>query len=122
MESELQPTIEGALNEVGAVVLSLMHRGFIVTGDLHVCRPNSPQVRPKVTALVTNAQLGRIEIAPEAVTLLATPPAQTETDKRLQWKQMGFTVNLCAVCGSGRMVRNGTCELCLECKQTTGCS
>lgn len=35
---------------------------------------------------------------------------------------MGYTGNSCAVCGSVRVVRNGTCELCLECGSTSGCS
>lgn len=35
---------------------------------------------------------------------------------------MGFTGNLCSTCGSPQMVRNGTCEKCLNCGSTTGCS
>lgn len=33
----------------------------------------------------------------------------------------GFTGNVC-VCGSMMMVRNGTCEKCQSCGETTGCS
>ena len=28
----------------------------------------------------------------------------------------------CPMCGSSRMVQNGTCKLCLDCGTTTGCS
>jgi ribonucleoside-diphosphate reductase alpha chain len=28
----------------------------------------------------------------------------------------------CSHCGSDRMMRNGTCKLCLDCGTTTGCS
>lgn len=29
---------------------------------------------------------------------------------------------ICPNCGSDRMVRNGTCKVCLDCGSTTGCS
>lgn len=34
----------------------------------------------------------------------------------------GFTGNSCNNCGSMQMVRNGTCEKCQSCGETTGCS
>jgi len=40
---------------------------------------------------------------------------------REQATQMGYTGNTCT-CGSMMMVRNGTCEKCLTCGSTTGCS
>ena len=33
-----------------------------------------------------------------------------------------YTGDVCPSCGSARMVRNGTCKVCLECGATTGCS
>jgi ribonucleoside-diphosphate reductase alpha chain len=33
-----------------------------------------------------------------------------------------YTGDVCPSCGSARMVRNGTCKVCLECGTTTGCS
>jgi hypothetical protein len=34
----------------------------------------------------------------------------------------GYTGNSCTQCGSPKMVRNGACELCTDCGNTTGCS
>jgi len=34
----------------------------------------------------------------------------------------GYTGNSCKSCSSVRMVRSGSCEMCLECGQTTGCT
>lgn len=32
-----------------------------------------------------------------------------------------YTGNVCTLCGSVRMVKSGTCDLCLECGTTSGC-
>ena len=37
-------------------------------------------------------------------------------------KMKGYTGNACPGCGKLTMVRNGTCEKCIECGETTGCS
>jgi len=37
-------------------------------------------------------------------------------------KQLGYTGNACPECGSMTMVRNGTCEKCITCGSTSGCS
>ncbi len=37
-------------------------------------------------------------------------------------KQVGYTGETCINCGSSRVIRNGSCTLCLECGATTGCS
>ena len=37
-------------------------------------------------------------------------------------RQQGFTGDQCVACGSMKMKRNGTCILCLDCGETTGCS
>lgn len=41
---------------------------------------------------------------------------------REQATQLGFTGNMCNACGGMQMVRNGTCEKCTVCGETTGCS
>ncbi len=49
----------------------------------------------------------------------------TETitpSKREQAKLQGFTGSMCSGCGSVRMKRNGSCEVCLDCGATSGCS
>lgn len=37
-------------------------------------------------------------------------------------KQQGFTGSVCSGCGSTKMKRNGSCEVCLDCGATSGCS
>jgi ribonucleoside-diphosphate reductase alpha chain len=37
-------------------------------------------------------------------------------------KLQGFTGSICSGCGSLRMKRNGSCEVCLDCGATSGCS
>lgn len=37
-------------------------------------------------------------------------------------KLQGFTGSLCSGCGSTKMKRNGSCEVCLDCGATSGCS
>ncbi len=37
-------------------------------------------------------------------------------------KQQGFTGSICSGCGSTKMKRNGSCEVCLDCGATFGCS
>ena len=37
-------------------------------------------------------------------------------------KAQGYTGSMCSGCGSSRMKRNGSCELCLDCGATSGCS
>ncbi len=37
-------------------------------------------------------------------------------------KLQGFTGTMCSGCGSMRMKRNGSCEVCLDCGATSGCS
>ena len=34
----------------------------------------------------------------------------------------GFTGDACAICNSFTMVRSGTCQTCLSCGETSGCS
>lgn len=36
-------------------------------------------------------------------------------------KSAGFTGSICGHCGSGRMIRNGSCETCLDCYQSGEC-
>jgi ribonucleoside-diphosphate reductase alpha chain len=43
-------------------------------------------------------------------------------DKRVQAKAQGYTGAICTGCGSVRMKRNGSCEVCVDCGATSGCS
>ena len=37
-------------------------------------------------------------------------------------KLQGYTGSMCSGCGSSRVKRNGSCEVCLDCGATSGCS
>jgi ribonucleoside-diphosphate reductase alpha chain len=50
------------------------------------------------------------------------PVATTVADKLADAKLQGYTGSACSACGSSKMKRNGSCELCLDCGATSGCS
>lgn len=68
---------------------------------------------------------GQSADAPEAVqtgiATLAPEEASTPTKTDLA-KLQGFTGSLCSSCSSMKMKRNGSCEVCLDCGVTSGCS
>jgi hypothetical protein len=77
-------------------------------GHLEQFRPQpSPAANPPEPAPIAD---------PVGPTDLGPPKMNRE-----QATQSGFTGNTCS-CGSMMMVRNGTCEKCLTCGSTTGCS
>ncbi len=52
----------------------------------------------------------------------ATSEVTAASSKTQQAKLQGFTGSLCSGCGSFKMKRNGSCEVCLDCGATSGCS
>lgn len=52
----------------------------------------------------------------------STTEETTEEDSTAKAKLQGYTGSMCSGCGSSRMKRNGSCELCLDCGATSGCS
>jgi ribonucleoside-diphosphate reductase alpha chain len=68
-------------------------------------------------ATVTLSRDGFHRVAP--TTIAAEKPTGFD---RLRARTMGFTGDVCLSCGSTRMVRNGSCLICQECGQTTGCT
>src|SRR3989344_4219384 len=52
----------------------------------------------------------------------ATSQVAAAPSKAEQAKLQGFTGSLCSGCGSFKMKRNGSCEVCLDCGATSGCS
>lgn len=80
------------------------------TGDLEAFRPDNPAATPV-----------HPNPAPEPVPVLNPTDLGPPKMDREQATQAGFTGNTCN-CGSMMMVRNGTCEKCLTCGSTTGCS
>ena len=53
----------------------------------------------------------------EEVSAVDSEPTQLEIAK-----QQGFTGSICSGCASTKMKRNGSCEVCLDCGATSGCS
>lgn len=51
-----------------------------------------------------------------------TQAAETLPNKAEQAKLQGYTGSVCGGCGSLKMKRNGSCEVCLDCGATSGCS
>jgi ribonucleoside-diphosphate reductase alpha chain len=71
--------------------------------------------------------------AAEVSVSFAVPISSTSTKEALhasesidsplaQAKLQGYTGSVCTGCGSTKMKRNGSCELCLDCGATSGCS
>jgi ribonucleoside-diphosphate reductase alpha chain len=45
-----------------------------------------------------------------------------EEDRREEASRSGYTGDACDMCGSFKMRRNGTCQVCDDCGTTSGCS
>jgi len=58
----------------------------------------------------------------ERKTATATAEPQAATTKTEQAKLQGYTGSICSACSSLKMKRNGSCEVCLDCGATSGCS
>lgn len=62
----------------------------------------------------------------EKIELPKEDPTKTTKDRadalRQNSRMGGFTGDMCPECGSFSMVRNGTCQKCMACGSTTGCS
>jgi len=43
-------------------------------------------------------------------------------ERAIMARQMGFTGDPCPACQAMQLVRNGTCNKCMSCGATTGCS
>lgn len=52
----------------------------------------------------------------------AADESKSPASKLDEAKQQGFTGSMCSGCGSMKMKRNGSCEVCLDCGATSGCS
>ncbi len=68
------------------------------------------------------------ELNPQPETVSETgAQAETQTESSYESdyeraKELGYTGDSCPECGSMTMVRNGTCQKCITCGSTTGCS
>jgi ribonucleoside-diphosphate reductase alpha chain len=62
---------------------------------------------------------GVADVRPVASTATVEAPTVNAIE---QAKLQGYTGSVCSGCGSTKMKRNGSCELCLDCGATSGCS
>ncbi|VVB57354.1 Uncharacterised protein [uncultured archaeon] len=63
------------------------------------------------------------EVGEKAMTGMGSrPDDEGLSDERKEARAQGFTGDSCPACGSMKMKRNGTCEVCVECGETSGCS
>lgn len=46
----------------------------------------------------------------------------TKKENKLDARTMGYTGEQCSNCGSMKVKRNGSCSVCMDCGETTGCS
>ncbi len=69
--------------------------------------PDLARVVSEKTALELEDAAMQVEFAPSKIEVA---------------KQQGFTGSMCGGCGSLRMKANGSCEVCLDCGATSGCS
>jgi ribonucleoside-diphosphate reductase alpha chain len=61
---------------------------------------------------------------PKAMHSVVAAIAETDTKVSAaeQAKLQGYTGSACSSCGSSKMKRNGSCEVCIDCGVTSGCS
>ncbi len=81
---------------------------------LPVVDEGTPIVKTDLGTIVDLKTKKEIEAAVEQI--------DQSTEKTAQAKLQGFTGSQCTGCGSMRMKRNGSCEVCLDCGATSGCS
>lgn len=86
------------------------HVWFSAAGEKPVRVAVLPSVRPGAGDAVAPVP------APELPTM-AAPALNRETAKSL-----GYTGELCTMCGSARVVASGACGKCEDCGSSTGCS
>lgn len=75
---------------------------------------------PKSTVAVPKEVPTMKEVSKENIAEMNTE--DTEAKKAAAAKKQGYTGSMCGGCGSSRMKRNGSCEVCLDCGATSGCS
>jgi ribonucleoside-diphosphate reductase alpha chain len=97
-------------------------------------RDDIAQKPPRDEPVMANSGYGRGQIAAPVLALAAEVESAGDAVRRLDAsfdavaekrkisREQGFTGNSCSSCQSFTMVRNGTCEKCDTCGETSGCS
>lgn len=127
--------IQKALPGWGAKFLSLSHNYAAMSPDYNEKRGTGVVVVGRtVDDLIKSVQL--LHVIAEPVKLAKhnenretyadpkyVPEEKVHTpDPRLLARQQGFTGDTCVHCQSMRVRTNGTCHVCADCGETTGCS
>jgi len=93
-----------------------------------LARKMRPSEEEKQTDSSAGSQVqGKTEPQPEPVSDKGIPTAEQAQKGSFESdydraKERGYTGDSCPECGSMTMVRNGTCQKCITCGSTTGCS
>jgi len=89
--------------------------------------PGGPEVPSKDNGSTSQAR--RRETIVQGFSSVSDSPAAKDEDAGGDFKsdyerakQLGYTGDSCPECGSMTMIRNGTCQKCITCGATTGCS
>ncbi len=102
---------------------SLLDFIFRVLGYEYLGREDLVQVKdsePKLPRLKAH-DAGQTSLPISAKTLPKAVVIEDD-DRREAAVRQGFTGDQCPACGSIKMKRNGSCLLCMDCGETTGCS
>jgi ribonucleoside-diphosphate reductase alpha chain len=83
------------------------------------------KLRPSEEQELEDEVVRRVHKKKHPVADSAAAAAATEEEAESDYdraKQLGYTGDSCPECGSMTMIRNGTCQKCITCGSTTGCS
>jgi len=112
--------VEGHANVKMAT--SLLDYIFRVLGYEYLGREDLVQIKEGTPRIAQQKAyyVGQATLPMEKQMKISKPIA--DHDKRDDAIRQGFTGDQCAACGSIKMKRNGSCLLCMDCGETTGCS
>ncbi len=104
---------------------SLLDYIFRVLGYEYLGREDLVQIKEnhaKITRPAAFMGQATLPMTTAVVSEMKVSKPITDTSKRSDAIRQGFTGDQCAACGSIKMKRNGSCLLCMDCGETTGCS
>lgn len=121
--------IDYIFRELAVTYLSREDLAHVAPEDIHQ-RKLRPSEEDELASAVEKKTMKRDKLSPVAdkSTISVTGSTSVETDDTDmesdydRAKQLGYTGDSCAECGSMTMIRNGTCLKCMTCGSTTGCS
>jgi len=77
-----------------------------------------------IEEVVTKPKIKTTTSAPAKASIKITSASEkkSEKDRIKEAKLKGYTGDICQQCGQATMVRNGTCQKCITCGESSGCS